>query len=114
MGVPLRGEVWLANFDPVEGHEQSGKRPAIIFSVDAFNATKSRLVVIIPFTKKDRNNPLHVQVQPPVGGLDVTSFALTEMVRSVSQTRLIKKLGVLSEGAMNEVADKVKLLLGLC
>jgi len=35
---PLRGEVWMLNFDPTRGHEQAGTHPALILSVDVFNA----------------------------------------------------------------------------
>ncbi|WP_456332238.1 type II toxin-antitoxin system PemK/MazF family toxin [Fervidibacter sacchari] len=44
-----RGEVWLANFDPVKGSEQAGLRPVLIIQVDPLNAFL-RTVVIVPFT----------------------------------------------------------------
>jgi mRNA interferase MazF len=36
-----RGQVWLVDFDPVEGHEQAGRRPALIRSVDPFNESRA-------------------------------------------------------------------------
>ena len=36
--TPLRGELWTIDLDPTRGHEQSGKRPALVISDDAFNA----------------------------------------------------------------------------
>ncbi len=43
MADPIRGEVWLGDLGPTRGHEQSGKRPLLIFSVDAFiDATCAR------------------------------------------------------------------------
>jgi mRNA interferase MazF len=113
MRTPLRGEVWLANFEPAEGHEQGGTRPAVILSANEFNESKSRLVVVVPCTTRDRGNPLHVRILPPDGGLAEARLALTEMVHSISQSRLIKSLGRLSERSINEISGKVKLLLEL-
>jgi mRNA-degrading endonuclease toxin of MazEF toxin-antitoxin module len=43
---PARGEVWLADLDPAYGHEQAGRRPVLVISVDSFNAGASGLAVI--------------------------------------------------------------------
>ncbi len=51
MRPPQRGEVWLIDFDPIRGHEQAGRRPALILSVDVFNAGPADLVVAVPITK---------------------------------------------------------------
>jgi mRNA-degrading endonuclease toxin of MazEF toxin-antitoxin module len=65
---PQRGEVWLADLDPTFGHEQGGRRPVLIVSVDAFNAGLSGLVVVLPLTSRLRPLPLHVPVHPPKVG----------------------------------------------
>ena len=49
-----RGEVWLTIFDPVEGHEQAGRRPALVLSADEFNASRAELVTVLPLTSKYR------------------------------------------------------------
>jgi mRNA-degrading endonuclease toxin of MazEF toxin-antitoxin module len=46
--------VWLVELDPVEGHEQAGRRPALVLSVDAFNASPAELVTVLPITSKVR------------------------------------------------------------
>jgi len=83
-----RGEVWLANLNPVKGHEQAGKRPSLIISVDLFNQGASGLVVILPITSKDKGIPFHVELNPPEGGLKVRSFIKCEDIRSISVERL--------------------------
>ena len=60
MRSPQRGEVWLIDFDPIRGHEQAGRRPALILSVDVFNASPADLAV--PSTKTLRAIPTHVRM----------------------------------------------------
>ncbi len=50
MSAPRRGEVWLTGFDPIEGHGQAGRRPALVLSVDGFNASPAGLVTVLPVT----------------------------------------------------------------
>lgn len=49
-----RDEIWLADLNPVKGHEQAGKRPCLIISVDLFNQGASGLVVVLPITSKEK------------------------------------------------------------
>jgi len=111
--TPRYGEVWQANLDPIAGHEQAGTRPVIIVSADPFNQTASRLAIIVPVTRTDRRNPFHVPIIPPDGGLRHRSFALSEMVRSISTDRLQFRLGKIGRGAMDEISDRLRILLGL-
>src|SRR5271156_4912584 len=63
-----RGEVWLARFDPIEGREQAGVRPALVLSVDSFNASRADLVAVLPITSKPRpGTPFRIEVQSPEG-----------------------------------------------
>ena len=108
-----RGEIWLVNLSPTRGREQAGTRPALIVSVDLFNHGAAELVVVIPVTSKAKGIPLHVEVNPPEGGLSLKSFVKCEDVRSISTARLIKKLGKVSPQTVNCVEDRLKILLGL-
>jgi mRNA interferase MazF len=108
-----RGEIWLVNLSPTEGREQAGTRPVLIVSVDLFNHGAAELVVVIPVTSKAKGIPLHVEVNPPEGGLSLKSFVKCEDVRSISTARLMKKLGKVSPQTVNSVEDRLKILLGL-
>ncbi len=109
-----RGEVWLTEFDPVEGHEQVGRRPALVLSVDSFNASRADLATVLPMTSKPRpNNPFRVEVCPPEGGLSVVSYIIGEQLRTVSTRRLVKPLGMVSRTTLEKVADVVRVVLGL-
>ncbi|HUS05200.1 MAG TPA: type II toxin-antitoxin system PemK/MazF family toxin [Bryobacteraceae bacterium] len=110
---PGRGEVWDLNLDPTAGHEQAGLRPALMVSVDLFNAGPAALVVVIPITRTARGVRWHVPVDPPEGGLVAKSFVQCENVRSVSKSRLKRLRGRVSAITLQEVEDRLRILLGL-
>ena len=110
---PCRGELWMADLEPITGHEQGGKRPCLVFSDDVFNHGPSELVVVLPITSKNREIPLRVPVAPPEGGLKATSYVMPEMIRSISVGRLVRRLGALSHAKMRLVETHVRIVLGL-
>jgi mRNA interferase MazF len=52
--------IWL-NFDPQIGHEQKGRRPALVISNETFN-NFSKLTIVCPITNTDKNHPFHVKL----------------------------------------------------
>jgi mRNA interferase MazF len=68
---------------------------------------------VIPITRTDRKVRWHVAVSPPEGGLVGDSFAQCENVRSVSKQRLKRLRGRVSEDIMEQVEDRLRILLGL-
>src|SRR5712691_11039508 len=100
---PSRGDVWDLSLDPTLGREQAGIRPALVVSVDIFNAGLADLVVVVPITRTQRKVRWHVQANPPEGGLVSESFIQCENVRSVSKTRLKRLRGRVSASTMFEV-----------
>lgn len=110
---PSRGEIWLVDLNPVRGHEQAGKRPALVISVDLFNSGPAGLVVILPVTPKYKAIPFHMELCPPEGGLTERSFIKCEDIRSVSKKRLLSRLGAVSSLTMIAVEDRLKILLNL-
>jgi len=113
MAEPCRGEIWLVDLSPGRGHEQAGRRPGLVISVDEFNHGPAGLVVVIPLTTKAKGIPLHVRVSPPEGGLDYTSYIKCEDVRAISKQRLLKPLGKVSPSTVAKVEDRLRILLGL-
>ena len=109
----LRGEVWEISLDPVLGHEQAGSRPALIVSVDLFNEGPADLVVVAPITRTARKVRWHVAVSPPEGGLVADSYIQCESVRSVSKQRLKRRRGRVSDATMEQVEDRLRILMGL-
>ena len=110
---PTRGDVWDLSFDPTTGHEQAGVRPALIVSVDLFNVGPADLVVVVPITRTRRGIRWHVHIKPPEGGLVSESFIQCENVRSVSKKRLKRMRGRVSVYTLQEVEDRLRILMGL-
>ena len=108
-----RGEVWQVNLDPTRGHEQASQRPGLVVSVDPFNHGPAGLVVILPISSRATGIPLHVQINPPEGGLTQVSFIKCEDVRSVSKERLTMRWGSISSDTMAAVEERLSILLGL-
>jgi mRNA interferase MazF len=108
-----RGEVFMADPDPVVGHEQGGRRPFLVISIDAVNRSAAELVIAVPLTTTDRGSEVHIRLDPPEGGLSRVSFAMPEMVRILSTIRLKRRLGRASPDAVEVVAKRVGILIGL-
>lgn len=102
------------DLDPTRGHEQAGRRPALIVSDDRFNHGRSGLIFVAPLTTRKRSLPTHVPVRPPEGGVPRPSFIKCEDTRSVSKDRLVEgPWGRVSKETMRAVEERLRLLLGL-
>jgi mRNA interferase MazF len=108
-----RGEVWLADLDPVIGHEQAGRRPVLVVSEDFFNRTRAGLLVVLPVTSTLRSLPTRVRLVPPDGGLKRESDVICEAIRCISKERLLTRLGSVTPETLAAVEDRLKLLLHL-
>lgn len=111
--TPRRGEVWLLDFGVPIGREQAGRRPAVVVSDDAMNDGPAGLVIVVPVTSTRRGLPSHVELDDHDTGLDEVSYAKCEDIKSVSERRLIARLGVVPVGAMFEVGRSLRYLLAL-
>lgn len=106
-----RGEIWLVDLNPVIGHEQAGKRPALIISDDMYNLSLADMVVVMPITSKGKGMPSHVEIE--IEGLPQKSYTKTEDIRAISNRRLFERLGKVGVEVIHEVEEKMKLILGL-
>ncbi len=110
-----QSEIWLIDLDPTKGAEIQKKRPAIIINDDTLG--KLPLKVVIPITDwKDLYAiaPWMVKIEPnDVNGLVKTSAADCFQIRSLSNERLIKKLGVIDEIKLNAIKEAVKKVIDL-
>ena len=110
-----RSEVWLINLDPTVGAEIKKTRPAAIVSDDTIGILP--LKVIVPITEwKDRYavTPWLVRLEPDAeNGLDKPSAADAFQVRSVAQERFARRLGKLSNIAMQEITRALAIVLSI-
>ena len=91
--VPDRGDlVWL-DFTPQAGHEQAGRRPAVVLSPAAYNG-KVGLALVCPITSQAKGYPFEV---PIVGERSITGVILADQVKSVDwrarRAKVVDRLG---------------------
>ncbi len=113
MPTPQRSELWLADFDRPEGHDQGKVRPVLVLSVDPFNESQSGQIVVAPLSSQDAGTPFSVMLSPPDGGVTVRSFVRCDGLRSMSRTRLVRQLGAAPHATMEQVEARLRVLLGL-
>ena len=111
--TPHRGEVWLVDFGEPVGREQSGRRPAVVVSADPLNDSRAGIVIVVPATTTRRGLPSHVEIEPGASGLDDLSYAKCEDIKSVSEQRLIARLGSVPDTVTFAIGRALRFLLDL-
>ena len=114
----LRGEIRLADLDPVHGSEATKRRPAVIVSNDRANSVATRLgrgvVTVVPVTSNtDRVFPFQALLPARSTGLRQDSKAQAEQVRSIAVERLGAVLGQAPADVMAQLDDALRLHLQL-
>lgn len=113
--IPRRGGIYLLNWSPARGSEQSGRRPGLIVSNDTGNRF-SPTVVVAAVTSRPPRQPYPVTVRIPTGtetGLDRESIVLCARLITISKERLQRHMGALPTDLMHEVDDALRAALGL-
>ncbi|MFH1856768.1 MAG: type II toxin-antitoxin system PemK/MazF family toxin [Candidatus Omnitrophota bacterium] len=105
--IPRKGDFIALTFDPQSGHEQKGRRPALVISNTLFNQ-KTGLSIVCPITNKDRNYPFHIKIPDSV---PLTGYVMVDQVKSVDyHSRKVKFI----ESAPSELLNEVLGILGAC
>ncbi len=88
-----QGEIYLADLSPTKGSEQSGTRPVIIISGNTLNANLD-ICIVCPMTSKLKKFPgCKILQASELNGLSEDSQILTFQIRTLSQSRMIRKIG---------------------
>ena len=111
--TPRRGDVWLVDFGEPIGREQAGIRPAVVVSTDPLNEGPAGVILVVPVTSARRDLPSHIEIDPGESGLEHPSYAKCEDVKSVSERRLIDRLGVLGSKPLFDIGQVLRYLLEL-
>jgi mRNA interferase MazF len=106
--VPERGDAVWIDLTPQAGHEQAGRRPAIVLSPISYNA-KTGLAIFSPITNKVKGYPFEV---PVPGQLEVSGVVLSDQVKCLDwKARHAERIVHLPQSVTDEVLKKLKLLL---
>jgi mRNA interferase MazF len=111
----LRGDVFIATLDPVEGSEQGGTRRVVVVSRDSLNKY-SPVVCICPITdaaNKKRIYPSHVPIPVGAGGQTIDGIVVCEQVRTINKTRLLEQKGKFERDVMTRINAALKIALDL-
>lgn len=106
--VPRRGDlVWL-HFNPQTGHEQAGRRPAVVLSPEKYNQ-KAGVGLFCPITNQVKGYPFETALP---AGLPVTGVALCDQIKSLDWgARNAEFICELPEEAIAQVMGKALSLL---
>ncbi len=100
--IPEKGDFVIVSFDPQSGHEQKGRRPALVISNKLFNKATG-LTILCPITNTDGNIPFHVALTDESS---LSGFIMVEQVKSIDyKSRKIQRIEKAPKGIMNEVLN---------
>ena len=109
----MRGDVFLADLDPVVGCETGGTRPVVIIQNDVGNMFSPTIIAAVTSKTKKQDLYVHVGIEENSGGLTEGSTIMLEQIRTIDRSRLIKLLGHLDKSVMRKVDKAVSFSLGL-
>jgi mRNA interferase MazF len=106
--IPERGDVVWITFNPQAGHEQAGRRPAVVLSPRSYNG-KVGLALLCPVTSQVKGYPFEVAIPD---GLPVNGVILSDQVKSLDwKARNAERACSLPEKSIKQVLQRVKALI---
>ena len=105
--IPERGDIVWLNFNPQSGHEQKGKRPAIVISPKEYNE-KTGLALFCPITSKVKDYPFEVKIESK----KINGVVLSDQIKGLDwKTREIQFIAKTSAVIISEIIQKIEALL---
>ena len=106
--APERGDLVWIDFSPQSGHEQAGRRPAVVLSPAGYNRLVG-LAIVCPITSRVKGYSFEVAIPP---GLAISGVILADQARSLDwRTRKAERIASLPESVIGEVLIKLRTLL---
>lgn len=107
--APEEGDIVWLNFTPQSGHEQAGRRPAVVLSPLAYNQ-RSGLIVCVPITCQVKGYPFEV----PLSGGGALGVALADQIKSLDwKSRQAERKGQATAAELADIKARIKALLQL-
>jgi mRNA interferase MazF len=104
---PDRGDVVWLDFTPQTGHEQHGKRPAVVISPQEYNR-KSGLALFCPMTTKQKGYPFEVTIESG----KISGVVLSDQIKSLDwRQRGVEFIAKATEDEVNEIIKKLSVLV---
>ena len=109
----MRGEIYIADLDPVVGSEQGGERPVLVIQNTKGNRYSPTVIVLAITSKcgKKMAMPTHIGIECQT--LVKDSIALVEQLRTIDKTRLTEYLGKVSGETMKQIDKAIKISVGV-
>ena len=105
--IPDRGDIVWLDFNPQLGHEQRGRRPALVLSYKAYNE-KIGLAVFCPVTSKEKGYPFEVKVE----GIKIKGCVLSDQIKSLDwKIRNIEFIEKIKNMEVDEVIEKIRVII---
>jgi mRNA interferase MazF len=105
--VPARGDVVWLDFSPQAGHEQAGRRPALVLTAQEYNE-KRKLAIVCPITTKVKGFYFEV----PIAAGEIQGAVLADQVISLDWTQISMRVSAVAPaGVIEQVLDKIADLL---
>ncbi|MCJ7811979.1 endoribonuclease MazF [bacterium] len=106
--TPEQGDIVWLTLNPQKGHEQSGRRPAVVLSPSAYNS-KVSLAIFCPITSKEKSYPFEVRLPEKCS---VRGVLLVDQVKSFDwRSRNAEYICTISSSLLKDISKKLKLLL---
>ena len=106
--TPDSGDIIWLEFDPQKGHEQAGRRPAVVLSPANYNKN-SGLAILCPVTKQVKDYPFEVLLPE---GLDIGGVILVDQIKSFDwQSRKAQFCCLAPASTISEIKNKLRSLL---
>jgi mRNA interferase MazF len=114
----VRGEIYFFDLNPRSGSEQSGGRPCIVVSTDAFNLARGwRSISVVPLTSAPRwlaPSPTTVRFTAGEYGLPKDCAALEHQITTIDRDKVVgERVGLLSPSRMSELDQALRNYLSL-
>ena len=106
--IPERGDIVWLDFDPQTGHEQAGRRPALVISPFSYNR-KVKLAVFCPITNQEKGFPFEVKLPK---NLKAKGVVLADQIKNLDwQQRNVEFFCKVPEEVLEEVFEKIQTLI---
>ena len=101
--IPKQGDIVYLDFNPIKGHEQKGRRPAIVISNDAFNEY-TKMAILCPITSNKKEFPTHYLLED---SKKIKGSVLCEHMRSIDYE--VRKLKFVERVSDNDLLSVITL-----